>query len=58
VWGHVRGGGLDRFAEQLDAMIKEADKREEERKAKEAAESQSKSGPSNREDSGGQSDSV
>ena len=56
VWTHVRGGGLGRFAEQLDAMIKEADKREEERKAKEAAESQSKSG--NREDSGGQSDSV
>ena len=58
VWTHLRGGGLDRFAEQLDAMMKEADKREEERKAKEAAESQSKSGPSNREDSGGQSDSV
>jgi len=58
VWAHVRGGGLDRFAEQLDAMMKEADKREEERKAKEAAESQSKSGSSNREDSGGQSDSV
>jgi|SRR5258706_2767865 len=58
VWAHVRGGGLGRFAEQLDAMIKEADKREEERKAKEAAESQSKSGPGNREDSGGQSDSV
>jgi len=58
IWAHVRGGGLDRFAEQLDAMMKEADKREEERKAKEAANSQSKSGPSNREDSGGQSDSV
>jgi hypothetical protein len=58
VWAHVRSGGLGRFAEQLDAMIKEADKREEERKAKEAAESQSKSGPSNREDSGGQGDSV
>ena len=58
VWAHVRGGGLDRFTEQLDAMIKEADKREEERKAKEAAESQSKRGPSNREDSGGHSDSV
>lgn len=56
VWTHLRGGGLDRFAEQLDVMMKEADKREEERKAKEAAESQSKS--SNREDSGGQSDSV
>jgi hypothetical protein len=56
VWAHVRGGGLDRFAGQLDAMMKEADKREEERKAKEAAES--KSGRSNREDSGGQSDSV
>jgi len=39
-------------------MIKEADKREEERKAKEAAESQSKGGPGNREDSGRQSDSV
>lgn len=58
VWAHVRGGGLDRSVEQLDAMMKEADRREEERKAKEAAESQSKSGPSNREDSGGQSDSV
>lgn len=58
VWAHVRSGGLGRFAEQLDAMIKEADKREEERKAKEAAESQSKSGPGNREDSGGQGDSV
>ena len=58
VWAHVRGGGVDRFTEQLDAMIKEADKREEERKAKEAAASGSKSGPSNRENDGGQSDSV